>query len=98
MNRSFWTAATSSGLVVNSPMGKWFTANDAETIFDRLDAHAKTWNVYVMEPVPLSFTGLIHFPRLEDRLATRFVPPGDGPIVLGPGGHRGGQPVLDAVR
>ena len=25
MNRSFWTAATSSGFVVNSPMGKWFT-------------------------------------------------------------------------
>ncbi|HEY1623116.1 MAG TPA: alkaline phosphatase family protein, partial [Streptosporangiaceae bacterium] len=25
MNRSFWTAATSSGLVVNSPMRKWFT-------------------------------------------------------------------------
>ena len=25
MNRSFWTAATSSGLVVNSPARKWFT-------------------------------------------------------------------------
>ena len=33
MNRSFWTAATSSGLVVNSPAGKWFRENDAETIF-----------------------------------------------------------------
>ena len=30
MNRSFWTAATSSGLVVNSPAQKWFTKNDAE--------------------------------------------------------------------
>jgi phospholipase C len=27
-----------------------------------------------MEPMALSFTGLIHFPRLQDRLATHFVP------------------------
>ena len=74
MNRSFWTAATSSGLVVNSPMTKWFTENDAETIFERLEAHGKTWKVYVMEPMPLSFTGVIHYPRLKDRLATHFVP------------------------
>jgi phospholipase C len=73
MNRSFWTAATSSGLVVNSPASKWFTKNDAETIFERLEAHGKTWKVYVMEPMPLSFTGIIHFSRLKDRLATHFV-------------------------
>jgi phospholipase C len=30
--------------------------------------------VYVQEPMPLSFTGLIHMPRLKDRLATNFVP------------------------
>jgi phospholipase C len=74
MNRSFWTAATSSGFVVNSPMTKWLTRNDAETLFERLEAHGKTWKVYVMEPMPLSFTGVIHFPRLKDRLATHFVP------------------------
>jgi phospholipase C len=74
MNRSFWTAATSSGLVVNSPATKWFTQNNAETIFERLEAHGKTWKVYVMEPMSLSFTGVIHFPRLKDRLATHFVP------------------------
>ena len=74
MNRSFWMAATSSGLVVNSPMRKWFTDNDAETLFERLEAHGRTWKVYVMEPMPLSFTGLIHFSRLQDRLATHFVP------------------------
>jgi phospholipase C len=74
MNRSFWTAATSSGFVVNSPMTKWLTQNDAETLFERLEAHGKTWKVYVMEPMPLSFTGVIHFPRLKDRLATHFVP------------------------
>ena len=65
MNRSFWTAATSSGLVVNSPVRKWFTENDAETIFERLEAHGKTWKVYVMEPMPLSFTGVIHYPAAE---------------------------------
>jgi phospholipase C len=74
MNRSFWTAATSSGFVVNSPMTKWLRQNDAETLFDRLEAHGRTWKVYVMEPMPLSFTGVIHFPRLKDRLATHFVP------------------------
>ena len=74
MNRSFWTAATSSGLVVNSPMGKWLTQNSAETLFDRLEAHGRTWKVYVHEPMPISFTGVIHFPRLQDRLASHFVP------------------------
>src|SRR5579862_3742171 len=74
MNRSFWTAATSSGLVVNSPMKKWFTANDAETLFDRLEQYGKTWKVYVAEPDRFSATGLIHYPRLKDRLATHFVP------------------------
>ena len=127
MNRSFWTAATSSGLVVNSPMRKWFTENDAETIFERLEAHGRTWKVYVMEPMALSFTGMIHFPRLKDRLATHFVPFAEferdaaagtlpdfsliepnmlagprrlpsrvRPLVLGTGGRRGRQPVLDA--
>ncbi|MFG1626415.1 alkaline phosphatase family protein [Kribbella sp. NPDC049227] len=74
MNRSFWTAATSSGFAVNSPMTKWFTGNDAETLFERLEAHGKTWKVYIMEPMPVSFTGMIHFSRLKDRLATHFVP------------------------
>ena len=73
MNRSFWTAATSSGLVVNSPVRKWFTQNDTETIFERLEAHGKTWKVYVMEPMPVSFEGIIHYSRLKDRLATHFV-------------------------
>ncbi len=73
MNRSFWTAATSSGLIVNSPAKKWFTKNDAETIFERLEKHGKTWKVYV-QSMPLSFAGVIHFSRLKDRLATHFVP------------------------
>jgi phospholipase C len=55
-------------------MNKWLGQNTAETIFDRLEAHGKTWKVYVMEPMPISFTGVIHFPRLKERLATHFVP------------------------
>jgi phospholipase C len=74
MNRSFWTAATSSGIVVNSPVKKWFTQNDAETIFERLEAHGRTWRIYVMEPMPLSFHGVIHYSRLQSRLATNIVP------------------------
>ena len=74
MNRSFWTAASSSGLVVNSPMRKWLKLNDTETLFERLEAHGRTWKVYVMEPMSVSFTGVIHYPRLHDRLATHFVP------------------------
>jgi phospholipase C len=73
MNRSFWTAATSSGLVVNSPAKKWLTENDTETIFERLEAHGKTWKVYV-QSMPASFAGIIHYSRLKDRLATHFVP------------------------
>ena len=74
MNRSFWTAASSSGFVINSPVSNFTQHNAAETLFDRLEAHGRTWKVYVQEPMPLSFTGLIHMPRLKERLATNFVP------------------------
>ena len=73
MNRSFWTAATSSGFVVNSPAKKWAN-NDAETIFNRLEQHNKTWKVYVAEPMRFSATAIIHYPRLKDGMATHFVP------------------------
>ena len=73
-NRSFWTAATSSGLVVNSPATDWYFHNTAETIFDRLEAHGRTWKVYVLEPSPMSITGAIHTPRLKKRFHERFVP------------------------
>jgi phospholipase C len=73
-NRSFWTAATSSGLVVNRPMTNFMRHNRAETLFERLEEHGRTWKVYVLEPDPLSFTGLIHFERLRERFDTNFVP------------------------
>jgi phospholipase C len=74
MNRSFWMAGTSSGFVTNKPAMKWTRENTAETLFDRLEAHGRTWKVYVLEPARLSFTGWIHMPRLKERLATHFVP------------------------
>jgi len=73
-NRSFWTAATASGFVVNSPVSNWLAHNDAETIFNRLEQHGRTWRVYVAEPERLSVTGVIHYPRLKDQFATHFVP------------------------
>ncbi len=73
-NRSFLSADTSSGFVVNRPMTNFMRHNRAETIFDRLEQHGKTWKVYVLEPDPISFTGFIHMERLRDRFATNFVP------------------------
>ncbi len=74
MNRSFWTAATSSGFVINKPASNFTRHNTAETIFERLQAHGRTWKVYVQEPMSFSATALIHMPRLKKRLATNFVP------------------------
>ncbi|HXY45146.1 MAG TPA: alkaline phosphatase family protein [Acidimicrobiales bacterium] len=73
-NRSFWTAATASGFVVNRPMTAFMHRNDAETIFERLEQHGRTWKVYVLEPEPISFTGMIHMARLRGSFATNFVP------------------------
>jgi phospholipase C len=74
MNRSFWTAATSSGFVINKPASNFVQHNSAETLFERLEAHGRTWKVYVQEPMSFSAAALIHMSRLKDRLATHFVP------------------------
>lgn len=74
MNRSFWTAATSSNITINHPMSNFIEYNTAETIFERLEEHGKTWKVYILEPDPVSFTGLIHMSRLKDKFATNFAP------------------------
>jgi phospholipase C len=73
-NRSFWTAATSSGLVVNGPAQRYFFENKAETIFDRLEEYGHTWKVYVLEPCAISVTGAVHSPRLRRHFHDRFVP------------------------
>jgi phospholipase C len=59
---------------MNQPVKNWLAGNTAETIFNRLEQHGKTWKVYVHEPDRFSITGLIHYPRLKDRFATHFVP------------------------
>ena len=72
-NRSFFHAATSSGYVVNmTPPDSFVAHNDAETLFDRLEAHGLTWKVYCDPPSHYSLTGLIHAPRLRERFATHF--------------------------
>ena len=73
-NRSFWTAGTASGFVVNRPMSNFMRHNQAETIFERLERHDRTWKVYVLEPDPISFTGMMHMARLKDRFASNFAP------------------------
>ena len=73
-NRSFWTSATSSGYVWNPPDEKFIKNSNAETIFNRLDDHGKTWKIYVCEPMAFSWHALIHYERLKDQFATHFVP------------------------
>lgn len=71
-NRSFYHAATASGLVVNAPYDSFPLHNDAETIFERLEAAGLSWRVYVDPRMPASVTGAIHAPRLQRHFATHF--------------------------
>src|SRR5215472_6654536 len=71
-NRSFYHAASSSGFVVNTPYENFPLRNDAETIFERLEAAGLPWRVYVDDGMRLSATGMIHAPRLRPYFATRF--------------------------
>ncbi len=72
-NRSFFHAGASSGFVVNStPPGSFPSHNDAETLFNRLDAAGLSWKVYCDPPSHCSLTGIIHAPRLADQFATNF--------------------------
>ncbi len=71
-NRSFYHAASASGLLVNAPYESFPKNNDAETIFERLDAAGLSWRVYVDPGMPMSITGMIHTPRLHERFATQF--------------------------
>ena len=71
-NRSFYHAASSSGLVINAPYEAFPLHNDAETIFDRLEAAGLSWRVYVDPGMRMSATGMIHAPRLSRYFATNF--------------------------
>src|SRR5215831_12087345 len=71
-NRSFYHAASSSGFVVNAPYENFPLHNDAETIFERLEAAGLPWRVYVDNSMRLSATGIIHALRLRPYFATNF--------------------------
>jgi phospholipase C len=71
-NRSFYHAASSSGFVVNAPYDNFPLHNDAETIFERLDAAGLSWRVYVDPGMRMSATGMIHASRLSRYFATNF--------------------------
>jgi len=72
-NRSFFNAATSSGLVVNvDPPESFPVHNTAETIFDRLQRNGHSWRVYCDPPSHISLTGIIHAPRLIDNFRSNF--------------------------
>ena len=58
----------------NPPTSKFIKNSNAETIFNRLDDHGKTWKIYVSEPMAFSWHGMIHYERLKDQSATHFVP------------------------
>lgn len=72
-NRSFFHAATSMGTLLNIPYAHWTSDNTAETIFDRIDAAkdpSLTWKIYYDAADVFSVTGVIHYPRLHDRIRT----------------------------
>jgi phospholipase C len=71
-NRSFYHAASSSGFVVNEPYENFLFRNEAETIFERLEAAGLPWRVYVDPGMPFSVTGIIHRPRLRPFFASHF--------------------------
>jgi phospholipase C len=71
-NRSFFHAASASGLLINAPYANFPVHNSAETLFDRLEAHGLSWRVYCDPPSRYSLTGLIHAPRLREQFATHF--------------------------
>ncbi len=72
-NRSFFHAGTSSGFVTNFPPSKFPDNNNAETLFDRLDAAGLSWRVYCDPPCHASLTGIIHAARLRSKFATNFM-------------------------
>jgi phospholipase C len=74
-NRSFFHAATASGLLINAPYGNFPAHNTAETLFDRLDAAGLSWRVYCDPPSRYSLTGLIHAPRCATNLRRTSSPP-----------------------
>lgn len=71
-NRSFFHAASSSGLVLNAPYADWLAVNNAETIFERLLERGLDWRVYYDAEDAIPITAVIHYPRLKNFLSSNF--------------------------
>ena len=73
-NRSFFHAASSSGLLNNEPYLDWIAGNTAPTIFDRLTEKQLGWAIYYDVRDVQTLTRLIHYPTLSkyDALLTTF--------------------------
>jgi phospholipase C len=71
-NRSFFHAASSSGLVLDFPLKNFVTQNNAPTIFERLEEAKLPWKVYINPEQIVSITGLIHARRLAAHFDTHF--------------------------
>ncbi|WP_440708011.1 alkaline phosphatase family protein [Herbiconiux sp. YIM B11900] len=75
-NRVFFHASTSHGYVTNKGDGgydKWLdAANDAPTIFNRLEEAGLSWRVYYDAAQLVSMTGVLHAPVLEPYWKTNF--------------------------
>jgi phospholipase C len=71
-NRSFFHAATSSGLVLNAPYADWLVANNAETIFERMTKHGLNWKVYFDAEDVIPITAVIHYSRMQKLLSSNF--------------------------
>jgi phospholipase C len=71
-NRSFFHAATSSGLVLNAPYADWIVSNKSETIFERMATHGLNWKVYFDVEDVIPVTAAIHYGRLQKFLPTNF--------------------------
>ena len=74
-NRAFFHAGSSSGLLVNDPVHRWYAHNTAETLFDRLEAERArglSWKIYFHKSELFSYTGLIHHARLRQYAHSHF--------------------------
>ena len=69
-NRSFMHAASASGAVINYPYAHWVNDNNAETIFERLEAAGHSWRIYFDVEDVFPLTVLIHYPRLKKFVKT----------------------------
>jgi phospholipase C len=67
VNRSFFHAADSSGLLFQPPVEKWVLDNDAETVFNQFNDKDVDWAVYFDQAQRTSITHAVNFRQLWDQ-------------------------------